>query len=43
MLPEKQRQTFEAFMASASDNGILDEKTTHMIKLASVLVMGCYP
>ncbi len=32
MLPEKQKQTYEAFFESTANNEILDQKTTTMIK-----------
>ena len=43
MLPQKQKQTYEAFFASTEANGILDPKTTLMVQLAASFVIGCYP
>jgi len=43
LLPEKQKQTYEAFYASTAKSDILDQKTTVMIQLAASFVMGCYP
>ncbi len=43
MLPQKQKQTFEAFFASTETNTILDPKTTVMIQLAAAFISGCYP
>lgn len=43
MLPEKQKQTYEAFFESTAKNEILDQKTTMMIQLAASFVAGCYP
>ena len=43
MLPEKQKQAYEAFYNSAAKNEFLDEKTTVMVQLASALAIGCYP
>jgi hypothetical protein len=43
MLPERQKQKYEAFYESTTKNEILDQKTTVMIQLAASLVMGCYP
>lgn len=43
MLPEKQKQAYEAFYKSAAENEILDAKTTLMVQLASAFATGCYP
>jgi len=43
MLPKKQKERYEAFFASTTDNGILDPKTTVMIQLTASFVIGCYP
>ncbi len=43
MLPEKQKQAYEAFYASAAENGILAPKTTVMVQLAASFALGCYP
>ena len=43
MLPENQKEAYEAFYGSTVDNGIIDEKTTVMIQLAASFAIGCYP
>ena len=43
VLPEKQLKAFGSFYKSARYNGILDEKTTLMIHLASAMSAACYP
>jgi hypothetical protein len=43
MLPEKQKQAYEAFYATTAKNGILDPKTTVMVQLAASFAIGCYP
>jgi hypothetical protein len=43
MLPEKQKQAYNAFYDSAAKNQILDPKATLMIQLASAFALGCYP
>lgn len=43
MLPEKQKKTYTAFYDSTVENDILDEKTTIMLQLASLLAIPCYP
>ncbi len=43
MLPEKQKQTWEAFFASTETDTILDPKTTLMVQLAASFAAGCYP
>lgn len=43
MLPEKQKQTYEAFFESTADGRILDSKTMVMIQLAASFAIGCYP
>lgn len=43
MLPEEQKQKYEAFFKSTANNGILDQKSTVMIQLAASFVIGCYP
>jgi alkylhydroperoxidase/carboxymuconolactone decarboxylase family protein YurZ len=42
MLPQ-QKKAFGEFYKSANSNGILDDKTTLMIHLASAMALGCYP
>jgi len=43
LLPERQKQTYEEFYESTSENEILDRETTVMIQLAASFVIGCYP
>jgi hypothetical protein len=43
MLPDKQRRAFGEFYKQARFNGILDEKTSLMIHLATAMSVGCYP
>lgn len=43
MLPVKQKERYDAFFASTTENGILDPKTTVMIQLAASFAIGCYP
>jgi alkylhydroperoxidase/carboxymuconolactone decarboxylase family protein YurZ len=43
MLPEKQKQAYEAFYNSTAESGILDPKTTVMVQLAAAFALGCYP
>ena len=43
MLPEKQKNAWDAFYNSARHNTILEPKTTLMLHLASALAVGCYP
>jgi hypothetical protein len=43
MLPIQQKERYEAFFASTTENGILDPKTTVMIQLAVSFAIGCYP
>ena len=43
MLPEAQKVAYEAFFESTEKNGILSDKLTIMIQLASSLAIGCYP
>jgi hypothetical protein len=43
MLPEKQKQAYEAFFESTENNGIIEPKATLMIQLAASLAIGCYP
>lgn len=43
MLPEEQKKAYRAFYDSARHNGILDEKTTLLIHMASAFAFGCYP
>jgi alkylhydroperoxidase/carboxymuconolactone decarboxylase family protein YurZ len=43
MLSENQRKLFADFHRSIEDEGVLDEKTSHMIKVAAAMALGCYP
>jgi hypothetical protein len=43
MLPDKQRRAFGEFYKLARFDGILEEKTTVMIHLATAMSVGCYP
>jgi len=43
MLPEPQKQAFQAFSGSVRQNDILDPKTTRLIYLAVSMAVGCYP
>ena len=43
MLPEKLKQTYEAFYASTAHNDILEPKTTLLIQLAASFALGCNP
>ena len=43
MLSENQRKLFADFHKSVEVEGILDEKTSHLIKIAAAMALGCYP
>ena len=43
MLSENQRNLFADFHKSVEVEGILDEKTSHLIKVAAAMALGCYP
>ena len=43
MLPERQKQTYEAFFESTADGRLLDAKATVIAQLAAAFVIGCYP
>ncbi|MFC2088402.1 hypothetical protein ACFLSX_02290 [Calditrichota bacterium] len=43
MLPVKQKNEYRNFYNSATNNDILDPKTTLMIHLASAMAFACYP
>jgi hypothetical protein len=43
MLPDRQKEAYEAFYHSTSDTGILDRRTTLMVQMASAMAIGCYP
>ncbi len=42
MLP-KQKEAFDAFYKSARHSGVIDNKTSLMIHLASAMAVGCIP
>ena len=43
MLSENQREIFADFHKSVDAEGTLDEKTSHMIKVAVAMAFACYP
>ncbi len=43
MLSENQRRLFADFRKSVMAEGILDEKTSHLIKVAAAMAFGCDP
>ena len=43
MLSENQRRLFADFHKSVEAEEILDEKTSHLIKIAAAMAFGCYP
>jgi alkylhydroperoxidase/carboxymuconolactone decarboxylase family protein YurZ len=43
MLSENQREIFADFHKSVDAEGTLDEKTSHMIKVAAAMAFACYP
>lgn len=43
MLSENQQKKFADFHKSVAAEGVLDEKTSHLIKLAAAMALGCYP
>jgi alkylhydroperoxidase/carboxymuconolactone decarboxylase family protein YurZ len=43
MLSENQRKLFADFHKSVEAEGILDEKTSHLIKIAAAMAFACYP
>jgi len=43
MLSENQRKIFADFHKSVEAEGILNEKTSHMIKMAAAIAFGRYP
>jgi hypothetical protein len=43
MLPKNQKARFSDFYKSASQNEVLDRKTTLMIHLAAAMALACYP
>ena len=43
MLSENQRKIFAEFHKSVEVERVLDEKTSHFIKVAAAMAFGCYP
>jgi len=43
MLSGNQRKLFADFHKSVETEGILDEKTSHLIKIAAAMAFACYP
>jgi len=43
MLSENQQSLFADFHKSVEAEGILDAKTSHLIKVAAAMAFGCYP
>jgi len=43
MISENQRRLFADFHKSVEAEVILDEKTSHLIKVALAMAFGCYP
>jgi hypothetical protein len=43
MLSENQRKLFADFHKSVEAEGILDEKASHLIKIAAAMPFACYP
>jgi hypothetical protein len=43
MLSENQRKIFAEFHKSVEVERALDEKTSHLIKVAAAMAFGCYP
>jgi hypothetical protein len=43
VLSENQRKIFADFHNSVDAEATLDEKTSHMIKVAAAMAFGCYP
>ena len=43
MLSENQRRLFADFHQSVEAEGILGAKTSHLIKIAVAMALGCYP
>jgi alkylhydroperoxidase/carboxymuconolactone decarboxylase family protein YurZ len=43
MLSENQRKIFAEFHKSVEVERVLDEKTSHLIKVAAAMAFGCYP
>lgn len=43
MKPTVQSENWQKFYDSARHNGVLDERTTLMLHLASAMAVACYP
>ncbi len=43
MLSDNQLKIFAGFHNAVDAEGTLDEKTSHMIKVAVAMAFGCYP
>lgn len=43
MLSERQRELFASFHQAIENEGILDQKTSHLIKIAAAMSFGCSP
>ncbi|MEW6352295.1 MAG: hypothetical protein AB1646_24860 [Thermodesulfobacteriota bacterium] len=43
MISEAQAEAFRLFSQSAYSGEVLDSKTTHLVKLAAAMSIGCYP
>ena len=43
MLSANQKKLFADFHKSIESEKILDDKTSHLIKIAAAMALGCYP
>lgn len=43
MLSDSQKQAFAAFHAAVENEGALDVRERHMVRLAAAAALGCYP
>lgn len=43
MLPDKLKETYEAFFKATDGNDILAPRETVMVQLAASFAFGCYP
>ncbi len=43
MLSEKQRELFASFHQAIENEGNLDQKSSHLIKIAAAMAYGCSP
>lgn len=41
MIPPKQNEAFEQFLATVKDNGVLDEETTILVFLGAAMAIRC--